>query len=249
MADVVWRVAQSLQQLLAQLNALAPKRSKLSDGAIGDAAHATRTSDHNPWYVLGGEHLVTARDFTHDPKGGLDCQKLANALTACGDKRIKYVIWNKRIWEGKWTAYDGPNPHTKHLHLSVVASPLCDTGAPWVLPGLQSGGSPPPIAPAPAQEVPDVDQRQDALLTGCYHQLSGSPNLGEWPGWPSFPGGSGNSLTLVDYVRQADVQLNKIQADLDSIKSSGAAPGALSDNDISRIAAAVIDEFARRAAA
>lgn len=132
---MTWHVAASLQTLLAQLNALAPNRSKASDGAIGDAAHASRTSDHNPWY----NDTVTARDFTNDPTGGLDCQKLADALVLSGDKRIKYIIWNRRIWQaGSWRPYSGINPHTKHLHLSVVASPLCESTTPWNLPGLTS---------------------------------------------------------------------------------------------------------------
>ena len=44
---MAWRVARSLDVLLGQLNALAPERSKASDGSIGDAAHASRSSDHN----------------------------------------------------------------------------------------------------------------------------------------------------------------------------------------------------------
>lgn len=137
---MAWRVARSLDQLLAQLNALAPKRSKVSDGSIGDTAHASRSSDHNPWY---GPGIVTARDFTHDPAAGLDCHKLADALVRSGDKRIKYIIWNRRIWQGHWAPYSGVNPHTKHLHLSVVASASADNTAPWNLTGT---------APAASQE-------------------------------------------------------------------------------------------------
>jgi hypothetical protein len=43
-----WRVAKSLDRLLAQVNRLASDRSKASDGAIGDAKHQSRESDHNP---------------------------------------------------------------------------------------------------------------------------------------------------------------------------------------------------------
>jgi hypothetical protein len=145
---MAWRVARSLDILLGQLNALAPRRSKASDGSIGDAAHATRDSDHNPWYVFGGQALVTARDFTHDPAGGLDCHQLAAALVGRRDPRIKYVIWNRRILSGnpgpspwRWRAYSGSNPHTKHLHVSVVASPACDSPTSW------AGISPAPPLP------------------------------------------------------------------------------------------------------
>lgn len=131
---MTWRVARSLTVLLNQLNAAYPTRSKVSDGSIGDAAHATRDSDHNPWY---GPGIVTARDFTHDPDDGIDCHKLAGQLVASGDKRIKYVIWNRRIWTpaAGWRDYTGTNPHTAHLHLSVVASPLCDDTTAWALTG------------------------------------------------------------------------------------------------------------------
>jgi hypothetical protein len=126
---MAWRVARSLDVLLAQLNALAPKRSKVSDGSIGDTSHQNRSSDHNPWY---GPGIVTARDFTHDP-AHLNCHSLADRLVAGRDPRIKYVIWNRRIWSpgAGWRRYTGPNPHTSHLHLSVVASPLCDDTKPW----------------------------------------------------------------------------------------------------------------------
>jgi hypothetical protein len=138
---VAWRVANSLEKLLAQLNGMAPWRSKASDGAIGDAAHATRDSDHNPWFTLNGEHLVTARDFTHDPVNGLDCNWLAETLVAHKDNRIKYIIWNSRIISAtapgparwKWVPYTGPNLHTKHLHLSVVDNATCDDSRAWSL--------------------------------------------------------------------------------------------------------------------
>ncbi|MEO6089551.1 MAG: hypothetical protein ABIQ18_41235, partial [Umezawaea sp.] len=62
-----WRVANSLQTLLAQLNAAAPGRSKVSDGSIGDPNHQAEGSgsDHNP----DAAGVVCARDFTHDPAG------------------------------------------------------------------------------------------------------------------------------------------------------------------------------------
>lgn len=125
-----WRMAYSLDVLLAEINTKAPNRSKASDGGIGDAAHASRTSDHNPWVKdRDGVGVVRARDYTHDPQGGLDCNELANFLRAKLGKHPAlgsgaYIIWNGRIistnrlGEG-WRKYDGANQHTKHLHLSV----------------------------------------------------------------------------------------------------------------------------------
>lgn len=123
------RVAESLEQLRRQLNQMAPNRSKASDGALGDAAHAARKSDHNP--DAGG--VIRARDFTHDPGGGLDCNWLARTLIASGDPRIRYIIWNTRIWQnGVWKDSKG---HTQHLHLSVVAGAAADSTAAWNLGG------------------------------------------------------------------------------------------------------------------
>jgi hypothetical protein len=148
-----WRVAKSIDVLLAQFNAACPRRSKVSDGSIGDAAHATRTSDHNPWY---GPGIVTARDFTHDPANGMDIDLISDQLRASRDRRIKYVIANRLIMSGAggpspwvWRRYTGVNPHTKHLHLSVVASSLCEDTTPWNLALFGgSAGSPPATVPS-----------------------------------------------------------------------------------------------------
>jgi hypothetical protein len=145
---VTWHVAGSLEQLLAQINAHAPNRSKASDGGIGDAAHATRDSDHNPWYGAPSNPTVTARDFTHDPAGGMDGQWLADTLVQGRDPRLKYVIWNHRILDTRaefhpwtWQPYNGINAHTHHVHVSVMPDPSCEDRRPWDLGG---GGGPAP---------------------------------------------------------------------------------------------------------
>lgn len=135
----MWYVAGSLNQLLAQLNARAPQRSKVSDGSIGDAAHSARLSDHNP--TASGQ--VCARDFTNDPAGGLPGQWLADTLVSGRDPRIKYVIWNRRIADSRrgwrWEAYTGTNPHDHHVHVSVFAGALGDDTRPWNLGGADQG--------------------------------------------------------------------------------------------------------------
>jgi hypothetical protein len=133
---MTWRIAKSLEVLRKQINETLPKRSKVADGSIGDAAHASRSSDHNPWIKDGKIGVVTALDFTHDPTNGLDCNALADALKASGDPRIKYLIWNKRIWNPsvspKWRPYSGANAHNKHLHISVKADKArFDDPKPW----------------------------------------------------------------------------------------------------------------------
>jgi len=144
---MAWRVAEALETLRKQLNEAFPKRSKASDGGIGDAKHASRSSDHNPYLVNKGVGVVSARDFTHDPKTGIDCQWLADTLVKNKDPRIKYIIWNKQICSSqtspwKWRPYKGVNGHTKHLHLSVIGEPkLYDSTKPWKLDFPKNGKS------------------------------------------------------------------------------------------------------------
>ena len=124
-----WRVAKALLALRRQVDTKAPRRDKTSDGTIGDAAHATRSSDHNPWVLDGGAGVVTAMDVTHDPAHGCDAAALAESIRRSRDARVKYIIWNRRIANSSrvdgaaawaWRAYTGTNPHSKHVHISVL---------------------------------------------------------------------------------------------------------------------------------
>lgn len=137
-----WRLAISLNKFRDQINTMFPKRSKVSDGTIGDAAHASRSSDHNPWVKDSkGQPIVTALDITHDPKNGVDTYALADYLLAKKDPRIKYIISNKKIASGargpspwKWRKYTGKNPHDHHVHISVIDDEsLFDSTKEWDL--------------------------------------------------------------------------------------------------------------------
>lgn len=139
---MAWREAHSLRDLRLQLNAAFPKRSIISDGGIGDAAHQATDSDHNARKKgKDGMRVFTARDFTHDPKTGIDCNWLADTLVLNKDPRVKYIIWNKRICRAypahglkawQWGPYSGKNAHSKHLHISV-SDTLFDSSGKWRL--------------------------------------------------------------------------------------------------------------------
>lgn len=147
---MAWRLAKSLERLRTQLNAKNPNRNKASDGTVGDAAHASRSSDHNPWVKDGGTGVVTACDVTHDPAGGCDAGLLADVLIASCDPRIKYVIWNRRICAGTegpqpwaWRKYTGASPHDHHVHISVKADKAhYDDARDWALPGAAAPVTP-----------------------------------------------------------------------------------------------------------
>ena len=123
-----YRIAPAAQSLLDQATALWPNRSRASDGTIGDTSHAARASDHNP----DSRGIVHAADLTHDPAHG--CDNNVNAERVKDDPRVKYVIWNRRIWNPSisrtWRPYTGTNPHDHHMHVSVLTERENDT-SPW----------------------------------------------------------------------------------------------------------------------
>lgn len=126
---MTYREAESLRTLLAEVNAYAPSRDKASDGWIGDVAHASRDSDHNPWVKdPRGVGVVRARDFDDDPPT-FSADALANHVVKLLGKHPAlgsgaYVIRNRRIIstdrlrEG-WRPYFGINAHKLHVHISV----------------------------------------------------------------------------------------------------------------------------------
>jgi len=163
-----WRIAKSLEKLRMQLNALYPNRSKVSDGGIGNAEHASRESDHNPWVKDSkGQGVVTARDFTFDDNPadgiGIDGQSLVDCLVANRDPRIKYIIWNRRIISSKqspwvWRKYTGKNAHKHHVHISVMPEEkLFDSEKAWNLDQLKPVSAElSSLEIKPASQPPDI---------------------------------------------------------------------------------------------
>lgn len=126
-----WRLALSLVTLRNEINAAAPRRSRGSDGSIGNLEHQARCSRHNP----NRDGVVTAIDVTHDPAGGMDVHALADRLVADPHPQLAYVISRGRIasratgW--RWHAYTGSNPHNVHAHFAVGTGPDCDPVGPY----------------------------------------------------------------------------------------------------------------------
>src|SRR6185436_9127526 len=144
---MAWRPMRSLAEtpssqttgLRGQVNAIAPNRSKASDGLVGDENHES-TSGHFPHTVPGvGDEIVTAWDCTNDPKGGCDSWLLAETLRQHRDPRIRYVISSKKIFSSydsgsrkawQWGPYSGADPHTNHAHIQVLDAKISDTTTP-----------------------------------------------------------------------------------------------------------------------
>lgn len=133
---MTWRLARSLVQLLAEVDLAAPRRSRRSDGSIGDEAHRIRPSDHNP----DADGVVHAIDVTDDAAGGHEAARFADWLRRTRDPRLKYVIDEGRIFSRlpaggrqawSWGSYSGANPHSSHSHISVAAGAPGDDASAW----------------------------------------------------------------------------------------------------------------------
>lgn len=143
----MWRLAQALVTLRAWVNAKWPKRDRTSDGTIGDAAHASRHSDHNPWVKVRGVGVVRALDIDKD---GVNLAWLFEELRKLGAKRDPrlypggYLILNRRITKpdfSGWATYTGSNPHTQHGHVSFSTNATgFDSLRAWVFGNTIAGG-------------------------------------------------------------------------------------------------------------
>lgn len=178
------RIARSLDKLRSQVNARWPQRRKQSDGWIGDAAHQSRKSDHNPHVKDGATGVVTALDITHDPKSGCDAGVIADVLVASRDPRIKYVIWDRQIIAGdagpspwQWRDYRGRNPHTMHVHISVKpAKSKYDDISLWAIPGEAAAKvATTPQPPAVARQRPTLKRGDSGVDVRYLQKLLGIP--------------------------------------------------------------------------
>lgn len=144
--------APAIQQLRTDVNRAFPGRNRVHDGTWGDAAHQARRSDHN---------TGDAMDVTHDPASGLSGDVIA--AYAIRDPRVKYVIWNRRIYDRRnpgagWQPYSRWRrmPHDEHVHISVTQAGRADT-SPWA---FSPTGPHPSINIEGESRFEDVDPRE-----------------------------------------------------------------------------------------
>lgn len=214
-----WRVANSLNQLLAQANAFAPNRAKGADGSIGDAAHQAEAcaSQHNSCCVkFNGIWIIRARDFTHDPAGGFDSYAFAEQLRLSRDPRIRYIISNHRITSASrnwlWEPYSGSDPHTNHAHVSVWDDParFDDTSRAWRI-------------TAPAAATPQEVEMSTETFFSCNGANTGANAATKFFGVP------GGLCTWIQSQAAAD-SLNMLEDgkwidEIAAAHTDGAAPG------------------------
>ena len=108
------------------------RRDKKSDGWIGDSAHSSRASDHNP---SGVGQIVRAIDIDENLgtlSNGGTARVLANQLLDYaasglpGANRLKYVVYENRIASGTyrktwWKWRHGNWGHEAHIHISFTS--------------------------------------------------------------------------------------------------------------------------------
>lgn len=125
--------------MLTEASVLWPGRSTASDGLCASAAHSLQnpTSDHEP----DSRGICHAADLTKDVPAGVDTHELWNGLAARRDRRVKYLIRDRQIWNPSvalyWRAYYGANPHDHHGHVSILTA-FEDDVADWF--GENGGG-------------------------------------------------------------------------------------------------------------
>jgi hypothetical protein len=123
-----WKLSKAAERLRFEIDKSFPLRDTRSDGSIGDSAHSSRTSDHNP----DKNGWVRAIDIDEDVWGhdGQD-PVIANTIVSellklarRGEKRLKYIIFEGHIWSTtygwKKQTYTGTNPHNHHIHISFT---------------------------------------------------------------------------------------------------------------------------------
>ena len=109
-----------------------PRRDKSSDGWIGDKAHASRASDHNP-NKAGVVHAIDIDENLGTYANGRTARLLANQLLDYaasglpGSSRLKYVVYENRIASGtyrktffRWR--HGKYGHEAHIHISFTSA-------------------------------------------------------------------------------------------------------------------------------
>lgn len=139
-----WIKAAWIPPMFAAFNQIAPNRSKASDGTIGDTAHQSSASGHNPDDTPGSRAEredsdsiaeVRAADVTTALNSATTMEMVIQSIlaTPAERNRLIYIIFNRRIWRKSngWQkeTYTGSDPHDTHAHLSGDPASDADAGA------------------------------------------------------------------------------------------------------------------------
>lgn len=218
----------SLVRLRSDLNTRFPFRRKDSDGWIGDLAHQTGSSGHNPDESGRGEYEdadsvdeVRAIDIDKDlggpntPRSVMWAVIYAVIATPADRNRLRYVIFNGRIASASagwvWRDYYGDNRHDEHAHFSGNPSNDEDASA-WrsVLDGVPTtvGGI---MAGEAADRILTTLSGGNAIGTAYLRLLQGTEHEGP-TAKPLFPhslkGIHGNTLAILAAIELQTAAFN-----------------------------------------
>lgn len=125
-----WVKVKWIPRLFAAFDALWPNRNHAQDGTIGDTAHQSSPSGHNPDDTPGSrperedaDNIPEVRAADVDARG-VNMQAVIDAIVADPNerKRFIYIIFNGYIWSASnnWrkAKYNGDDQHTTHGHFS-----------------------------------------------------------------------------------------------------------------------------------
>ena len=129
-----WILIAAGKALFAEFDRIAPSRDHTSDGTVGDLTHQQEVSDHNPDEtgsvpIHDADHIneIHAIDVDNNLReSDLTMEKVVQFLLGrCrsgAEKRLRYIIYNRRIWSASsgWVQkpYAGASAHTEHAHFS-----------------------------------------------------------------------------------------------------------------------------------
>lgn len=176
---MTWWLAPSLDKLGQEIDARWPKRNKASDGTRGDGRHAAKKSDHNPDPTSKPPGIVRARDITHDPVRGVDCNEFVPWLIErCRrgvETRVWYVIWNGQIWSR--TTDWRPRPeegHEHHAHISIRRTPAAEGDvSPWLEEQEEADMDPSALGPVVFTNAEAaVKSREDDIAWATWNRFS-----------------------------------------------------------------------------
>lgn len=237
---MAWYLVPAGKAMFRDANAIAPNRKKTSDGSVGDTSHQARPSDHNPDRRSNPPGAVRATDVTHDPPGGWDAHARIRQCIARRDRRIKYVISQRKIISyypvGSYPAwaerpYGGSNGHFAHAHTSYRTDTANDDSPWWPEAGGDelAGLGEQILAEVQAlsAEVAKVNGRVDELEPAIGKLYPGGPSVQkalvkmvpldpEQPDGPKVPQEHLNIIT--DMISEALNRIGAMETEIQAIK-------------------------------
>jgi hypothetical protein len=190
-----------------------------------------------------------ACDFGINPHGAPWGTELAERLRVhSAELGIQCVIWNRRIWSGAYPdagfrAYSGTNPHLDHIHVELTraaANTLTEQRAHQILTGFKAQED---DLPTPA-DVWDYKIADPFVPPTDPAHLKPARDL---VGWSATHAAYARGLAqdAVKAVAALQLRLDRLTA---APAGGVAVTAGLSDEDVQRIAAAVIDLLSKRTA-